>query len=505
MPSIPCPQCGQQNDGERAGGTCWLCGQPLVLMSLDPPEGVVAGLPSQPPASAEAPALQLPQYVAGEHPALDIGLARLGVTEEEVRAFVGAGASYYISCWKAAIANKGRPRGFNLAACLFAGIWLPYRKLYVVTGLFFAGLIVLALLQRFYFLSMLELAEVPSWFIVVTAVGLAALVGARANTWYWNKAQDLIWQVRQQALSAEEHYRELRRRGGRSVAAVVAVSLAGVAGVVGAHLLLDQWPIFDEVARMERAVRQGMERDQKIQVAECRLRRQRDGTIKGTLTEAGGDQWDILRAWREGREVKWYFAEPVRRLKTRLCDQVSERFKEFNDRVKAADVRKDPDGTFSGTIETEGGIVFDIKQTPPEVFPPQVYSQVNEKSFENYMKVVTRREGQPDLADVHLVKQDAGEWRGDATDRLGGRYNIVLRLRPRVGAGPADALGQSIEWELRPQGGIPAAPPPGWRQPWIRPGEGLRPGWRQPEQPFGPQPPFWPKGPLVPKGLIPIR
>jgi hypothetical protein len=456
-----------------------------------------------PPAESLAP--QPLQYAADEPPQLDIGPGRLLPTEYEVQAFVGPGASYYLACWQPALALEGRPRGFNLAACLFAGLWLPYRKLYVTAGLFFACLIVLAFLERFFFLQVVGLAHVPSWWLVVTAVALGVFLGARANALYWNKAREVIWRVRQQALPAEEHYRELARRGGRSVTALAAISLTGLGAVVGAHLLLDQAPLFNEISRMERAVRAGMEKDQKIRVAECRLARQPDGNIKGTLTEVGGDQWDILRAWAEGTQVKWYFFEPLPRLKTRLRNEVDEQFKEYKDRVKSSDVQKAPDGTYSGTIETAGGVVCDILQTPRAMFPPQVYWQINERSYPSYIKVATRREGHPDLTDVRLEKKEKGEWRGEATDSFGGRYNVVLRVRVPAGGGPADAPPrQTIEWDLTAQPQVPAMAPPGQQQPWVRPEERFPPGWGQPKLPFGP-PPFWPKGPFAPKGPIPFR
>ena len=524
MPSSYCPQCGEiLSDRSLGQPFCQACGATLPVelywrtdtagitsvpsesAAEDDRDRTVAAIRAgEAPPPAEELAPELPNYTAGEQPHLDIGLGRLSFTEHEVQAFVGPGASYYLGCWAAAISHQGQPRGFNLAAALFAPIWLPYRKLYVAAGLCFAGLIVLALFQRFLFLQMLGLAEVPSWFILATAVGLAILVGFRANTWYWNKAQEVIWRVRQQGLSAEDHYGELRRRGGRSVAALVATPVIGLGAVVGANLLLDQVPLFNEIARLERAVREGMEKDQKIRVAECRLRRQPDGNIKGTLTEVGGEEWDILRVWAEGRQVKWFFAEPVSRLKARLSKQVNEQFMEYKDHVKFADVKKAPDGTFSGTIETEAGIVCDILQTPSDVFPRQVYWQINENCFPNYLKVVSRRETQPDLTHVRLEKKGAKEWQGDATDRLGGRYHVVLRLRGAAGGGPADALGQAIEWELTPQAQIQAVAPAGGQPPWVGPGGPWQPGWGQPKHPFGP-PPFPPIGPFVPKGPFPIR
>jgi hypothetical protein len=490
MPSILCPQCGEQNDTEQTGVRCRCCNLPLPVLSLDAPEEVV-GIPvpddspsgdmefepdlqscaeenaTQPPVKSLS--TDLSQYPALDAVSMHIGLVGLRISEEEVQAFVGPGAGYYLACWQPPLTQGGLPTGFNLAACLFTGLWLPYRKLYAATAMFFAILIGLALVERYFFLHVLGLADLPSWAAVATAVVVGVFYGKRANHLYWNKTRDVIWQVRRRALPAEEHYSELARRGGTSTTALVGGSLTGVVAVAVANVLFDQLPIFNEIRRMEQTVRAGMEKEKKIQVATCRLARRPDGNIAGTLTEVGGEQWDILRVWAEGRQVRWYFLEPVSRIETRLRAEIQER---IGDAVKSAQVRKTPEGTISGTIETQGGVICDVLQTPPDAPPPLVYWQVNERSFPNYMKVATRKDDFS-LVDVRLEAKAKGEWSGEGTDSRGGRYDIVLRVRGAV----ADAqLGQAIEWDL-----IPRAAP---QQPGL-------PGQWPPRNRFG-QPPGWP-------------
>lgn len=507
MSSILCPRCGEQNDTALTGVRCRQCGLPLPVLSLDAPEAVVPGLPAQAP-WREACGTERLNDAAREPPNIDIAQPTLRLTEEEVQAFVGPGASYYLECWQPALAEGGQPRGFNLGAALFAGLWLPYRKLYSATALFFGCLILAAFVERYFFLHMQGLAEVPISWALATALVFAGIVGARANRMFWNKARDAIWDVRRQALATEQHYHALARRGGRSVRAAVAMPLLGIGAVATANLLLDRLPIFNEIRRLEETVRAGMEHDQKIRVAECKLARRPDGNIAGTLTEVGGEQWDVLRVWTEGRQVRWYFAEPVSRLETRMRAEVAER---IGDPVRSAQLRKNAEGRVSGTIETEAGVVCDVLQTPPEVFPPQAYWQINEESYASYLKVATRKDDFS-LAFVRLEPHGKAEWRGVGTDRFGAQYDIVLRARAPAGGGPGDArLGAMLEWELTPKN-VPVdrrEPQAPWRpgngqggqRPGWPPGGGV-PGWG-PRNPFGPLQPLRPQWPIAP--LQPMR
>src|SRR6476660_7165703 len=67
------------------------------------------------------------------------------LTETEMRGFVGPNADYYLTRWKPMLEGQDWS-GFNWAACLISGFWLPYRKMYgaatVVYGIAFLGTLI---------------------------------------------------------------------------------------------------------------------------------------------------------------------------------------------------------------------------------------------------------------------------------------------------------------------------------------------------------------------------
>jgi hypothetical protein len=76
-------------------------------------------------------------------------------TEQEVRAFVGSMAGYYLRAWRRARAGEGGASGFNIAGFFPAGLWLACRKMYAATLILF-GIIVESVLEEALFAGILD-------------------------------------------------------------------------------------------------------------------------------------------------------------------------------------------------------------------------------------------------------------------------------------------------------------------------------------------------------------
>ena len=139
-------------------------------------------------------------------------------TEEEVRAFVGLNAGYYLRQWCAAIdpemspyhcavpTGLGGKHGFNLIAFAFAGLWLPFRKLDdVSTAIFYAA--------SLFLVTLLREAEALGIFLLNAGI----LCGLWGNSWYLSKARKSISAVRRQGLPADVHLQTIAERGGVSL------------------------------------------------------------------------------------------------------------------------------------------------------------------------------------------------------------------------------------------------------------------------------------------------
>jgi hypothetical protein len=151
-----------------------------------------------------------------------------GPTDEELEAFVGPKANYYLHQWSE-LRHGGGSTGFNWAGFLIAGIWLPFRKLYAIALIFYAILFAESILEEVITQFALR-QEPPRPFTLLVGIVAAAIVGALGNRWYWNHARRVVLQVRALELPHEEHLDELRRRGGTSL-------LAGL-GLAGGYFAL---------------------------------------------------------------------------------------------------------------------------------------------------------------------------------------------------------------------------------------------------------------------------
>jgi len=189
-------------------------------------------------------------------PALDDEAPLTGpITEGELRAFVGRNASYYVNKWSPALKTRrpgydtvtvgglmvAQPKtGFNWAAFFLAGLWLPYRKLYVPTLLLFGAILTELLIEQVLFVGVLGKPEAPARLGRPFGLAAALVCGWFGNGWYLSRARRVVGEVRSQKLAARAHLRELSKRGGTSLLAsfgFFAVFIVAIVALVAASAM----------------------------------------------------------------------------------------------------------------------------------------------------------------------------------------------------------------------------------------------------------------------------
>jgi hypothetical protein len=146
-----------------------------------------------------------------------IDLGASGLTEAEIRAFVGKNADYYLKKWAPALRGHGGA-GFNLAALLLSGLWLGYRKMYKTLIILFAIIAAVTILEQG--VAIFGLADPDAVGLFGNLVGLVAAIvcGMYGNAWYLSHTRAAIMEVRATGRGGEADLAELSRRGGTSVA-----------------------------------------------------------------------------------------------------------------------------------------------------------------------------------------------------------------------------------------------------------------------------------------------
>jgi hypothetical protein len=99
-------------------------------------------------------------------------------TEGELRAAFGSKADYYLSQWSGAAGRR-----INWAAFFLSGFWLPYRRLYGITLIFFAIVFVETFAEEIVF-QWLGYAAVPRIVERLSTLIPALVCGAWGNRWY---------------------------------------------------------------------------------------------------------------------------------------------------------------------------------------------------------------------------------------------------------------------------------------------------------------------------------
>jgi hypothetical protein len=158
------------------------------------------------------------------------------VTEQELIAFAGHNADYYLTKWRRALKTKGSgydqvavagliltlPKtGFNWAAFLLSGLWLPFRKMYVPALIFLGILLAESVLGEVLFVGVYNRLDLQTIFIQISGFVAAMLCGTFGNRWYLAHARREIADVRTKGLEEKEHLRMLSTRGGTSLLAAL--------------------------------------------------------------------------------------------------------------------------------------------------------------------------------------------------------------------------------------------------------------------------------------------
>jgi hypothetical protein len=158
---------------------------------------------------------------------------------EELRAFVGRNADYYLKKWGAALKGFEKSTGFNFAALVFGGVWLAYRKMYRAAFILYGIVLADALAQTVLFSVFLPGTDPPPIVERAVTLGIALVCGGYGNRWYLNHSLRQIADARAEGLQGEALMATLSKRGRTNLTASLGMSI-GFFTVAVAVLVLVQ-------------------------------------------------------------------------------------------------------------------------------------------------------------------------------------------------------------------------------------------------------------------------
>jgi Protein of unknown function (DUF2628) len=129
-------------------------------------------------------------------------------TDAELAAVFRPRSEYYLAQWRGT-----SHRGYNWAAFLLSGAWLPFRRLYLVTAIFY-GVVVLETVIEEVLFWWFGYREVPPVVDRIVALAFAGACGSMGNRWYLARVRRIISETRALGLAPDEHLQALSRRGG---------------------------------------------------------------------------------------------------------------------------------------------------------------------------------------------------------------------------------------------------------------------------------------------------
>jgi hypothetical protein len=154
------------------------------------------------------------QYAAAEPELIGI---------DELRAFVGGNAVYYLRKWTPRLTSPDGECGMNWAAFFLTSMWMFYRKMYR-NGLICIGAGMLTSLGlNVLFLLAFRTPTVPFSATLIVNVLFCLVCGAFGNAWYLSHTERKIAMARAQGLTGDRLLFTLQQRGGTSLLMVFLV------------------------------------------------------------------------------------------------------------------------------------------------------------------------------------------------------------------------------------------------------------------------------------------
>lgn len=157
-------------------------------------------------------------------------------SEQELRTFVGKRADYYLNEWRPALDEQSSATGFNVAGMFLSGLWLPYRKMYLVTLIFYGALVAETALEELVYVGVLGRSEPPAGLRLLVGLVAGFVCGLFGNSWYLAHARKKIASLRSNSLEGNAYFEALGKVGGTSLGAVLLSLL--LAFILTAILLL---------------------------------------------------------------------------------------------------------------------------------------------------------------------------------------------------------------------------------------------------------------------------
>ena len=137
----------------------------------------------------------------------------------QLAAFVGSKAQYYLNKWAPLLRSGTGSAGFNWAAFFLWGLWLAYRKMYKVTLIFYAIIIVESVFEVVIFVGVMGKPETPQALGPVVLLVVSLICGAYGNRWYLSHARAAVSEHSREGLPGDALLETLSKRGGTNLAA----------------------------------------------------------------------------------------------------------------------------------------------------------------------------------------------------------------------------------------------------------------------------------------------
>ncbi len=188
---------------------------------------------------------------------------------------------------------------------------------------------------------------------------------------------------------------------------------------------------------MEKSVKQEMKTALNVEITAVSLTKQSDGGYSGTATAANGDTYDVTATApsSDGR-FEWKAVVTQSTVERMLRDHLKTT---MTIEVSALDLKKQPDGGYTGTANAANGDTYEVTAGAPAKEGIALGVVPGQSTVERMVSEDIEKQTKAKIKSFALTRKGPGTYTGTATQENGGVLVITTKLD-----------GQNLTWTFRP-------------------------------------------------------
>lgn len=187
---------------------------------------------------------------------------------------------------------------------------------------------------------------------------------------------------------------------------------------------------------MEKAVSEEMKKSLNTDITTISLTKQADGSYAGTASATNGNTYDVTTTAPKGGKFEWTAVLAQASVEKLIREHMKT---SLDADVTVADMKKQPDGSYTGTATAANGDTYEVTAGAPTQAGIQMNYVAGQNTVERLVREDIEKQTKAKIKSFALTRKGPGTYTGTATQENGGVLVVNTKLD-----------GNSLRWTFAP-------------------------------------------------------